>query len=155
MVYSTYTFSLFVWKHFVVFFLMLLFMFKGKWILVSKSLIFVSSGAIIFPFPPILNSNMCSWCVCVSMSTIRWWWQKTITKEKFMYIFHLNENSTVLKSLKPPFIVICHYAYLHFLSPAIFLFFDFYRYAYICICWLLCVKASFSFILSVQLSRSG
>lgn len=153
MVYSTYTFSLFALKHSVIFFLMLLFMFKGKWILVSKSLIFVSSGAIIFPFPPGLNSNMCSWCVWVwALSTIRWWWQKTITKEKFMYIFHLNENSTVLKSLKPPFIVICHYAYLHFLSPAIFLFFDFYRYAYM---YLLYVKASFSFILSVHQSRSG
>lgn len=32
------------------------------------------------------------------------------------------ENSTVLNSLKPPFIVICYYAYLHFLSSAIFLY---------------------------------
>lgn len=54
--------------------------------------------------------------------------KKTITKEKFMYIFHLNGNSTVLNSLKPPFIVICYYAYLHFLSSAIF------PSVYVCVC---------------------
>lgn len=91
----------------------------SKWKLVSKSLIFVTSGAI--SLYPRTHEWACGWMGGLVGVGIIWWrWQKTITKEKFMYIFHLNGNSTVLNSLKPPFIVICYYAYLHFLSSAIF-----------------------------------